>query len=217
MMGKNRPMDDAIRLILVRHGETEANVAGQWTGVLKTELTEHGEAQIAAVAQRLADEVHGPVTIYTSPLHRARRTAEAVGQALDQEPVVVEALREIDFGHLDGVTIEEMKAHHPELHTQWKNRADVDFTWPGGDRRADFFHRVAAACDEILSRHSHGTIVVVGHGGTLRSCLSHLLPQELSEWWTYPLSNCAMSEVIVEDGTAHLVRLNDKDHLPEEE
>lgn len=209
-------MNDTIRLILVRHGETEANVAGQWTGVLRTELTERGAAQIAAVAQRLADEVHDPAVIYTSPLHRARRTAEGIGQALGQEPVGVEDLREVDFGELDGVTIEEMKSHHPELYAQWKNRGDVDFTWPGGDRRADFFQRVAAACDEILSRHARGTIIVVGHGGTLRSCLSHLLPQELSEWWTYPLSNCAVSEVIVEDGAARLVRLNDKDHLPEE-
>lgn len=208
-------MDDAIRLILVRHGETAANVAGQWTGVLETELTEHGETQIAAVAQRLAAEVGNPVAIYTSPLRRARRTAEGIGAALDLEPQVVEDLREVDFGHLDGVTIEEMKAHHPEIYERWKDRGDASFTWPGGDRRADFFHRVAVACDEILSRHTRGTIIVVGHGGTLRSCLSHLLPQELSEWWTYPLSNCAVSEVTVEHGTARLVRLNDKDHLPE--
>jgi broad specificity phosphatase PhoE len=198
----------------VRHGETEANVARQWTGLIETELTERGRAQIAAVARRLAGEVDDPAAIYTSPLKRARRTAEAIGRALDLEPVVMEDLREIDFGQLDGVTIEEMKAHHPELYARWKNRGDVEFAWPGGDRRADFFHRVAAACDEILSRHARGTIVVVGHGGTLRSCLSHLLPVELSEWWTYPLSNCGVSELIVEDDAARLVHLNDTSHLP---
>ncbi|MGD1992257.1 MAG: histidine phosphatase family protein [Anaerolineae bacterium] len=210
-------MDDAIRLILVRHGETEANLAGQWTGALETELTEHGRAQITAVAQRLAAEVQDLEAIYTSPLYRARQTAAGIGQELGQEPTVVEDLREVDFGLLDGVTIEEMKTHHPELYEQWKDRANADFTWPGGDRREDFFHRVAAACDQILSRHTQGTIIVVGHGGSLRSCLSHLLPQELSEWWTYPLSNCAVSEVIVEDGTARLVSLNDSAHLPGEE
>lgn len=210
-------MGERIRLLLVRHGETEANVAGQWTGLIETELTEHGRAQIAAVARRLTAEVDDPVAIYTSPLSRARQTAEGIGRALDLEPVVVENLREINFGQLDGVTLEEMKAHYPKIYERWKDRGDASFTWPEGDQRADFFHRVAAACDEILARHTQGTVIVVGHGGTLRSCLSHLLPVELSEWWTYPLSNCALTELIVEDGAARLVRLNDTSHLPEED
>ena len=97
-------MDDRIRLLLVRHGETEANVARQWTGLIETELTERGRAQIAAVARHLAAELDEPAAIYTSPLKRARRTAEGIGRALDLEPVVVENLREINFGQLDGVT-----------------------------------------------------------------------------------------------------------------
>ena len=87
---------------------------------------------------------------------------------------------------------------------------------PGGERRADFFRRVSSVCDEILSRHDTGTVIVVGHGGTLRSCLSHLLPEELGEWWTYAMDNCGVTEVLVWGEKAELLTLNDTSHLPEE-
>jgi endonuclease-3 len=213
---RNGPDHNRLRLILVRHGETVANVEGRWTGLGETELTSQGRAQVEAVAHRLGTEVRDAVAIYTSPLPRAHETARAIGRALGLKPAVVEGLREVDFGHLDGITIEEMRTHHPTIYERWKDRADGDFTWPGGDRRADFFHRVAATCDEIIARHAHGTIVVVGHGGTLRSCLSHLLPEELGAWWTYRIDNCSLTQILLEDGTVQLVALNDTAHLPEQ-
>jgi endonuclease-3 len=206
----------ALRLVLVRHGRTFANDAHQWTGWGETELTEHGHAQVAAVARRLAKEMPDATAIYTSPLSRARETAAAIADALGLEPAVLEELREINFGDMEGTTLEEMETQHPELYVRWRNKRDTEFSWPGGERRADFFRRVSSVCDEILSRHNTGTVIVVGHGGTLRSCLSHLLPEELGEWWTYAMDNCGVTEVLVWDEKAELLTLNDTSHLPEE-
>ena len=128
--------------------------------------------------------------------------------------MTMDDLREVNFGRLDGITIEKMEAHHPALFTRWKNKADMGFTWPGGERRADFFSRVAHACDRILARHPHGRVVVVAHGGTLRACLAHLLPEQMSDWWGYRLDNCGLTRVSVEGDHARLLALNDSMHLP---
>ncbi|MGD1995914.1 MAG: histidine phosphatase family protein [Anaerolineae bacterium] len=208
-----QPATSTLQLILVRHGQTVANVEGRWIGWSGTELTALGRMQVEATARRLAAEITDGVALYTSPLSRARKTAEEIGRELGLEAVTVEDLREIDFGELDGVSLEEMEARYPELYARWKNRADSDYTWPGGERRADFFRRVAAACDELLSRHAQGSVIIVTHGGTTRACLAHLLPHELGEWWSYPLGNCSVTRVAVENGEARLTALNDTDHL----
>jgi len=205
----------SLTLILIRHAETVANVEGRWVGWGDTGLTERGRAQVEATARRLAQEVQDGVAIYTSPLPRARKTAEGIGQALGLAPIPVEDLREINFGDLDGVTLEEMKTRYPDLYARWRDRADTEYTWPGGEKRAEFFHRVAAACDRILSRHDRGTVIVVAHGGTVRACLTHLMPDRLGEWWSYPLSNCGITRVHIEDGKAQLLALNDVAHLPD--
>jgi len=205
----------SLTLILIRHAETVANVEGRWVGWGDTGLTERGRAQVEATAQRLAREVRDAVAIYTSPLPRARETAEGIGRALGVEPIPVEDLREIHFGELDGVTLEEMRTCYPDLYARWRDKNDTEYTWPGGEKRADFFRRVAVACGEILSRHDRGTVIIVAHGGTVRACLAHLMPDQLGEWWAYPLDNCGITRVLVEDGVARLLTLNDTAHLPD--
>ena len=202
------------QLILVRHGQTIANIEGRWTGWSTTELSEVGYAQVRAVAQCLQDTEEDYVAIYTSPLPRASATATEIGSALNLQPIPVDGLREINFGDLDGITLEEMEERYPELYVRWQDKTDVNFVWPNGEMRADFFLRVAETCSDILSRHHEGSVVVVSHGGTLRSCLAHLLPSELAEWWTYQLDNCGLTRVAVEDGQVQLIVLNDTTHLP---
>lgn len=210
---KNQP-STSLQLILIRHAETAANVERRWVGWGDTEITERGHAQIEATARRLVAEVCGEAAIYTSPLPRARKTAEAIGRALGLEPIPVEGLREIHFGDLDGVTLKEMQTRYPDLYARWLDKDDAEYTWPGGEKRADFFRRVAGACTEILSRHPQGTVIIVAHGGTLRACLAYLLPEELGEWWAYPLDHCGLTRVAVTKGQARLLALNETDHLP---
>lgn len=202
-------------LVFVRHGQTEGNAAGRWEGWREGTLTPLGRAQAGALARRLADEFgrHGIAAIYTSPLRRAGETAQIVAAALGLEPVGVEGLKEINFGMLDGITLEEMEAQHPQLFARWKDRQDVQFQWPGGERRIDLFRRAARACDEILSQHSADCVVLVTHGGTLRACLAHLLPEQMGNWWGYTLDNCGLTRVRVDGEGARLLVLNDGAHL----
>jgi|YNPNPStandDraft_1061719.scaffolds.fasta_scaffold01894_4 broad specificity phosphatase PhoE len=200
-------------LILIRHAQTVANAEGRWVGWGDTPLTPEGQAEVQATARRLAAEASDAVALYTSPLPRTWETAAAIGQALGLSPVPLDDLREINFGEMEGVTLEELKEHHTETYLQWRDRENVNFTWPGGERRADFFQRVSAAFDHILARHPQGTVIVVGHGGTLRAALAYLLSGEMSRWWGYSIEHCALTRLLVEGGEARLLALNDTGHL----
>ncbi|MCS7282946.1 MAG: histidine phosphatase family protein [Anaerolineae bacterium] len=210
---EQRSTSGPLHLLLIRHGQTVANLERRWTGWRESDLTDLGQAQVEALARRLATEVRDAVAIYTSPLGRALKTAAAIGKALGLEPVPLEGLREINFGKMEGLTLEEMRANYPDLYEQWRDRTNINFTWPGGERRADFFRRVAATCDEILSRHRSGTVIIVAHGGTLRAMLAYLLAEERAKWWAYDLGNCTLTRVVIEDGKARLLVLNDASHL----
>lgn len=201
-------------LVFTRHGQTHANVVGRWEGWSEGTLTPLGRAQAEALARRLTDEYGRVAALYTSPLRRALQTARVIGAALGLQPVSVDDLREVNFGELDGITLEAMEARHPALFARWKDRTDMEFKWPGGERRVEFFNRVASACDRILALHLEDTVVIVAHGGTLRACLAHLLPDRLGRWWGYALDNCGLTRVSMEGAGARLLVLNDGAHLP---
>lgn len=211
MCSSAHPMTE---LTLIRHGQTHANVAGRWQGWSDGALTSLGRKQAEAVARRLAAERVQVAALYTSPLRRALQTARIIGKALGLRPVCLDDLREVNFGELDGISMEEMAARDPTLFARWNNKADQEFTWPGGEQRADFFHRVALTCDHIVTLHPNDSVVIVTHGGTLRACLAHLLPGQMAQWWTYPLDNCALTRVSREKAEFRLSVLNDGAHLP---
>ena len=200
-------------LILIRHGQTHANVAGHWEGWSDSALTPSGQVQAEAVAHYLAAERGKITAIYASPLHRALQTAHIIGTVLVLQPDIVDDLKEINFGALNGITLEGMAAQYPALFARWKNRGDMEFKWLGGEQRADFFRRVALACDHILALHPSDSVVIVAHGGTLRACLAHLLPGQVGQWWDYTLDNCGVTRVSVTVRNARLVVLNDNAHL----
>jgi|YNPNPStandDraft_1061719.scaffolds.fasta_scaffold03051_10 broad specificity phosphatase PhoE len=201
-------------LLLVRHGQSYANIAGRWDGWSDDELTPLGRMQSEALARRLVREYGGRITaLYSSPLNRALQTAQIIGPVLGLCPIVVENLKEINFGELSGITLERMAREYPALFARWRDKSDMEFRWPGGEKRSDFFRRVARACDAIILKHPDEMVLVVAHGGTLRACLAYLLPDQFAQWWGYNVSNCGLTHVSIEGGQARLITLNDDTHL----
>jgi len=181
------------RLFLVRHGETEANVAGVWQGGQGDDpLNDRGLRQSAAVASYLADQE--PIaTVYTSPLRRARQTAEAIAQATGAPVVEVAGLREYDIGDLEGVTAEEITRLWASFVEKW--RTDPDLAPPGGDSARQFALRLHTALSGIILAASGQTVVVVSHQGALATGLAALAGQ-LHRWKDYQMSNCAVSLLV---------------------
>ena len=201
------------QLFLVRHGQTSGNVQRVWQGWIGGELTPLGVQQAEATARRLAACGEDIDALYSSPLHRAWQTAQIVGQALGLSPVAHEGLKEIWFGEIEGVTLEEFAARYPELYRRWSNRNDMSFTWPGGESRAEFHQRAGRAIEEIVARHDGGSIVIASHGGTLRAILAHLFPVQLGRWFHYNLDNCSLTRVRLAPDDPQLLALNDTSHL----
>ena len=202
-------------LLLVRHGQTDSNLQGRWQGWDGTPLNQQGEWEAALIARRLAQAEEAIVALYASPLRRAWQTAERIGEVLNLSPVPHNGLKEIHFGQISGITLDELQERFPDLHKHWTDKMDLTFTFPGGEQRAQFFQRVGEAIEEVVERHPDQKVVVVAHGGSLRACLVHYLPIEFSQWWTYELGNCSLTQLEVREGRAKLLVLDDRAHLVE--
>jgi broad specificity phosphatase PhoE len=202
------------QLILVRHAETQANVEGRWQGQLfEGSVTLRGQQQIRRLAERLRGEGKEIVALYSSPLGRAQQTAQGIGVALGLEVRVQDDLKEMDFGELDSLTMTEIAERHPEFFAAWRDFADAELAWPGGERRRDFAARVQAVLDGIVTRHTEGHVVVVGHGGSLRAGIGHLLEWPAAIYFSYNLYNCSLTRLVHEYGRWRLLTLNDICHL----
>ena len=127
-------------LILVRHGESTGNADGLLLGRIDAPLTERGLAQ----ARTLGPVVAGATRVISSPLARARDTAEALGTGLDIE--IDDRWVEVDYGEFDGQPLGSVPA---EVWTRW--RSDPDYRPPGGETLAEAGARVREACEELFA------------------------------------------------------------------
>jgi broad specificity phosphatase PhoE len=203
-------------LLLIRHGQANHNLEGRWEGWGPVPLTELGRRQARAVACRLAGWSPPITRLYTSPLLRAVQTAEPIALESGLEAITHDGLKEIDFGQVSGLSMQEFRQSMPDLFARWQNRADLTFQFPRGEQRLAFFQRVGEALDEILAANPGGQIVVVAHGGTLRAGLAHLFPRTMSDWWAYALGNASLTHVRVASAGNSLVALNQCQHLDAE-
>jgi broad specificity phosphatase PhoE len=194
-------------LTLVRHGETSANLEGVWHGSIDTPLTERGLTQADRVARYLGDAYGDVAALYCSPLQRAARTAQAIGDALGLDLRVEEALGEYDLGSWEGKTYRELH----EEHQLWDHmKRDPDFAPHGGESPRQVAERFTGALRRISAGHAGERVVVVSHGGALSLALAALIEGDYTRW-TRVMSNCAVSELVVDP--PELLSFNHTAHL----
>ncbi|HSL57403.1 MAG TPA: histidine phosphatase family protein [Acidimicrobiales bacterium] len=183
-------------LIIVRHGRTEANARGLLLGHLDPDLDPEGEAQAAAAAAWL-----GPVArVVSSPLVRARRTAEAFGVDVELD----ERWVELDYGSLDGTPVADVPA---ETWAAW--RADADFAPPGGESHAQLRRRVVAAATELLDDAARSDVVVVTHVSPIKAVLGWVLDVPEAAAWRTRVGQPSISRIGVGAQGPVLVSFNE--------
>lgn len=145
----------APRLVVVRHGATEWSRSGRHTGRTELTLLEEGRHQAEELRRRLGG--HDFTAVWTSPLSRARQTAEIAGFGARAE--VCGDLREWDYGEYEGLTTEEIKAQRPGW-SLWRDGA------PGGESASE----VGARADGVIAavRQRTGDVLAFAHGHLLR-------------------------------------------------
>jgi alpha-ribazole phosphatase len=199
-----------LRLLLVRHGETEWNATGRYQGQTDIPLNAAGHRQAKAVAERLAAERID--AIYASDLLRAWATAEAIAEPHDVEPRPDARLREMNYGDWQGLTYQQIAEQAPEALAAW-NADRVHRTPPGGESLADLATRAESLLAEIRAAHLEGTVAVVSHGGTVRMILCVLLGHPPASYWQFEMDNTGVSEIELQDRGPVVIRWNDVQHL----
>jgi probable phosphoglycerate mutase len=160
------------RLLLVRHGATDATEEGRFSGSSGAELSEEGRWQVARLGERLAQQ--DITRIYTSPLSRALDTASIIASHCRLEPVTRDGLREIGHGHWEGLQREEVERRFPEEYAAWE--ADpFTFAPKGGESGVTVLARALPVIREVVTAHPDEQLLIVSHKATLRLVLSSLL------------------------------------------
>lgn len=198
-------------IILVRHGQTEWNRVERFRGRADVPLNETGLAQAEATGRRIADEWK-PVAIYSSPLSRAIRTAEAVAWHFGLPVQMHPGLIDIDYGQWQGLTPDEAKGRWPEMIDAWyaaPHKAHI----PNGETLDELRVRGTGAVNEIAIRHESQTVVMVGHTVINRIILLGVLGLGNDRFWRLRQDTCAINVFEVEGGVFTIVSLNDTCHL----
>lgn len=198
------------QVYIVRHGETEWNAQGRIQGHSDIPLSDTGRSQAQSAARRLS---RVPFSVaYSSDLMRTHETAQIIlgdtGTPLHTTP----QLREYNKGVFEGLTVAEYERQYPDqFQASLKN--DLDFAPTGGETIRETSLRMAGFVDEMLQNHLEDTVLVVGHGGSLRSLIVALLALPLEANWKFVMGNCALSLVHTYPDNAVLHLYNDTAHL----
>jgi probable phosphoglycerate mutase len=200
-----------MRLILVRHGETDSNKASLALGREDVELNETGRWQ----AQRLAEalECKPLAAVYSSPLRRALVTAQAIAERHGLPVELDEGLIEMEIGEMEGLTFQQVRERYPQFLQVWLGGRAAYEPMPGGERLLDVQERAWGAIERICSAWSLETVAVVTHNFVLLTILCRVLGLELADFRRLRHNVAAVSVVQVQDGRMTVLSLNDTCHL----
>jgi probable phosphoglycerate mutase len=180
-----------LRLLVVRHGQTDFNAQRRYQGATDVALNAAGVRQAEALAQRLrADAIDA---IVSSPLQRALQTARIIAQAVSRDVQVIEHFRERSVGVYEGLTSEEVHARYPDLWGQHVTR-QMNQTPPGGETILEVGCRVLKGLDILKQGHSNETVLLVAHAFVARVIYGIINRVSDEQFYGYRLENGEIAE-----------------------
>ncbi len=198
------------QIILVRHGQGVNNLAetliGSWSEV---ELTDLGVKQAEAVAERLADELQGDYTLYSSDTRRAKHTAEIICERLDATPKYAMELRE----HYAGVASGMKKDDAMKLFVHVDKPSLDHRPWPESESWREFYNRVASFMDKLSETEER--VLIVSHGGTIHNVVRWWIDSSFTERFMLGFGTANTSVTVLDvnyNNVRRIERLNDTSH-----
>lgn len=203
------------KLVFVRHCEAEGNTKGVLQGRTDCDISGNSAVQLELVALRLRNEPFA--AIYSSPLKRAFKTAQAINRYHNLPIQVDPRLSEIDVGAWEGRSWAEIERENSPMLKIW-NESPGKFRAEGGESMREVYDRVWAAALDIAGANRGKTVCVVSHGCAIRNLLCHAMGWPVDRigevGWC---DNTAVSVVNFDDGPkTKVVKMNDASHLPGE-
>ncbi|HEY6356422.1 MAG TPA: histidine phosphatase family protein [Burkholderiaceae bacterium] len=203
-------MNEATRIIAIRHGQTAWNAEMRMQGQLDTALDALGRRQAQQLAQALA---HEPIdAIVASDLSRAMQTAAPLADARDLRVQSERGLRERGFGDFEGFTYADIARHWPAETARWRAR-DPAFAPSRGESLAAFYQRCVGVAERLARQHAGCAIVWVTHGGVLDCLYRATTRMALDAARTWTLDNASINRLLHGDQGLMLVGWGDVRHL----
>jgi probable phosphoglycerate mutase len=198
------------RLLLVRHGSTEHSHEGRFSGRNELPLDAHGLAQAQAIARHVARM--GPVdVVLSSPLRRARETADAIVTEVGGRVEIAPDLVEMEFGDWEGLTLADAHLKWPDVITSWL--AGVDIAPPGGESFGAVEARVIPAAERIVEAYRGQRIVAVSHVTPIKTLLRIALGAPQETMFKFHLDTASLSVIdYFEDGSTSVRTINNSEH-----
>ena len=191
-----RPKPSPATLALfVRHGRTPTTgrvMPGRARGL---HLSEDGDGQARAVAERLA-AVANVEAVYASPLERARETAAPIARRLGLKVAVERGLADCDSGDWTGLELKAL-AKLPEWRTVRTHPSG--FRFPNGESFVEMNARVAGTVDRLRARHAGGTLVIVSHADPIKAAVAHATGTHLDLFQRLVISPCSVTAIAYTD------------------
>ena len=198
-------------IYITRHGQTIWNKEGKIQGSLNSDLTEKG----VMGAELLSERIKGMKIDYiiSSPIERALKTAQIARGQKDVEIIKYDGLKEIDCGDFEGKLLEDVAENHPEI---YKKIVEDPFKtrYPNGENLTEFYERVVNCFKTILEDYKNKTILIVGHGGTIRAIEAYVKNEKIqNSWFMDIVENCSLSHLIANEDKIDIDFYNDTTHL----
>lgn len=194
-------------IYLIRHGETDYNKGKRLQGTVDIPLNEKGIELAKKTAEGMKDIRFD--RIYTSPLIRAKKTAEILRGNRKVEIIPTDGLREISFGDYEGLTILDGKYNIPDPDfLNFFNAPEKYHTPPNGESIEHLKIRTSSFIRGIMNdpENEHMTFLMASHGAAIRGILSGLLDLPLEKFWDGGVhKNCAVTLLHAEKGTFEVV------------
>jgi broad specificity phosphatase PhoE len=199
-----------MRILLLRHAETEWNRERRFQGWRDVPLSATGREQAESAARLLAATRIDAV--WSSPLARARDTAAIIAAPHRLAVQESEAFREMGFGDWEGLTREEVRERYPDAHRAWAE-SPHEAAWPGAEPLAAVRVRALAGLEALRAAYTGQTVCLVSHGITGRLLILEALGLGPDRLWSFQLSSTGISELEFRDDWTTLHRMNSLIHL----
>ena len=194
---------------MVRHGETEWNVAEIFRGRIDIELNETGIKQAALLAEYLGDlKINA---IYSSPLKRALKTAEIITGYHKLDVEIAPGLIDFNYGKWQGLPHQEVKDKYKELYAEWISSPER-VKIPAGESLDEVRERARGVVDDVIAKDK-GTIALVSHRVVNKVLICALLGLDNSHFWNIRQDTCGISTFTYENGRFILTKHNDTSYL----
>lgn len=196
-------------LVLARHGQTAWNIEEVFRGRTDIELDSTGLRQAELLADYLTERKIEAV--YSSPLQRALKTANAIASRHKLNVVATEGLNDLSFGEWEGLPVTEVRKRYPALFQEWQERPHL-VKIPGADSLDSVTQRAMALVDSVISRYRE-TVVLVSHRVVHKVLILALLGLDNSHFWNIKLDTAAITTFSYDNSRWVLTGHNDTSFL----